>query len=85
MVKFDEKDMRMVTELQAELTTVLLRANEQKVEAALAAFACCRCARILLDAYPADTRAALMEAIEPFLRGELAMDADMKPTSLIIQ
>jgi hypothetical protein len=83
-VDFKEADARIVNELQAQLTQVLLRAAEQKVEAALAVFACIRCARVLLERYPPDTRAALLTAIDPFLRGELALVEDEKQNRIIL-
>lgn len=74
-VKWDAVDQRTVTEIQVELTHVLVQVNERKVEAALAVFALLRCARVLLDKYPAETREQLMQAIEPFLRGGTLGDA----------
>ena len=74
MVEFKEEDAVAMRELQVELSYVLQRANARHMEAALAAFACLRCARILLDKYPANTRAALLEAIYPFLAGVPASD-----------
>lgn len=68
---FKPEDFKRMAELQAELTTVLRRANDNKLEAAIAAFACIRCARILMDLYPASTRDELVEqVIVPFLKGE---------------
>ena len=70
MVTFKEADGEKMRALQAELVTVLLRANEQKMEAAVAVFALMRCARPLLDRYPDHTRLALLEVIEAFLHHE---------------
>lgn len=70
---FSEHDLQTVNALQAELTTVLLRAKAQRVEAAIAAFACIRCARILLDQYSPNARDGLLEQVViPFLRGDSA-------------
>jgi hypothetical protein len=73
---FTEKDQRAVHELQRALTETLLKANDQKMEAGLAVIALVRCARILLDRYPANTRAALCEALVPFLEGR-AVDVSL--------
>lgn len=67
-LEFSAESFRIMTELQVELSRVLLRANEQKVEAGLAAFACIRCARVLLDQYPEPARDALLEIVVAFLR-----------------
>lgn len=66
---FDDTAHRKMRELQKELTTVLLRANEQRMEAGLAAFALARCMRPLLDNY-GETAAhrLLLDTIVAFLR-----------------
>lgn len=67
----DERASRQMIELQRELAVVLTRANERKVEAAIAAFALLRLARELLDKYPEAARVALVdEAVVPYLRHE---------------
>lgn len=61
-----EDSARMLT-LQKDLAVVLRRANDQKLEAAVAAFALIRLARELLDKYPPKTRLALAEVCSMFL------------------
>ena len=67
MISFTDEDQRQVNEIQAALTQTLLRANELKVESALAVFALVRCARILLDQYPEHTRKPLAAVCAQFL------------------
>jgi hypothetical protein len=68
---FKPEDFRRMAELQGALTEVLARANDQKLEAAIAAFALIRCARTLLDHYQPETRAWLVNmVVVPFLGGE---------------
>lgn len=69
-ISFTDDDQKTVNQLQADLTQVLLRANEAHVEAALAIFALCRCARILLDRYPSRTRDMLCQVVVGFLQGD---------------
>lgn len=71
---FDPKQEREMIELQIEIQRVLVRANERKMEAAVAAFACIRAARILLDKYPPKTNAFLLDTIEAFLRHDIPTD-----------
>jgi hypothetical protein len=66
-VHFSDDDARRMRELQLELTLVLRKANDQHLEAVLAAFACVRCARALLDLYNGPTRAELVKVIVAFL------------------
>lgn len=68
-ITFSDDDARTVNEIQASLTTTLLRANELHVEASLAVFALVRCARILLDRYPENTRSMLAGLCARFLEG----------------
>lgn len=69
-LSFKQGDFRKMLEIQRGLAEVLNRANRDKTEAALAAFACIRLARELLDKYPAETKAMLLEGIViPFLVG----------------
>lgn len=68
---FKPEDFKRMTELQEQLSIVLRRANDNHLEAAIAAFACVRCARTLLELYPVETRVALVEqVVVPFLQGE---------------
>lgn len=77
-IEFNMENMRKVRELAKALEAgPLKQANDQKVEAALAIFALCQCARRLLDLYPSVTRAALVEAIIPFLEGDTAATTDI--------
>lgn len=69
---FTDESSQQMHELHAELTTVLRRANDARVEAGIAAFACVRCARILLDLYPDTIRGELLEVVVAFLRREPA-------------
>jgi hypothetical protein len=66
---FSEDDHRKMRALEQDLKVVLKQANDQRLEAAIAAFALIRCARTLLHLYPVNTRAALLSAIFPFLAG----------------
>jgi len=77
---FSEDDSRRMQALQADLTTVLARANDQHLEAAVAAFALLRCARVLIDKYPAETRQALLEVVVAFLRRD---DVQERPSLLV--
>jgi len=70
MLDFSDRQAEQMRALQAELTTVLLRARTERVEAAVAAFALVRCARVLLDQYPAGTRVPLLDVVDAFLRHE---------------
>lgn len=67
MIAFTDADARQMQALQVELSLVLRRANDQHVEAAIAIFACVRCARALLDQYPDTARLALLEILTGFL------------------
>lgn len=60
---FKPDDMRRMLQVQEELARVLRAANERKLEAALAAFACARLARNLLEFYPENTRKMLAELL----------------------
>jgi hypothetical protein len=64
---FSDDDARRMRALQLELMEVLRRANDQHLEAAIAAFACVRCARALLDKYPETGRRALTDLVVAFL------------------
>lgn len=70
MISFTTNDLGKVVALQADLTVVLQRANASKVEAALAIFALCRCARKLLYLYPPATRKMLVTTLVAFLEGK---------------
>lgn len=67
---FTNDNKRRMFELERELAIVLRRANDQKLEAGVAAFALARLARLLLDKYPDATRTALVDVIAAFLRRE---------------
>jgi hypothetical protein len=70
-LSFKLEDVHKMTALENELAVVLRRANAEHLEAAIAAFACMRCARVLLTLYPEKTREMLVEqVIVPFLRQE---------------
>jgi hypothetical protein len=64
---FSEADAAKMRALQVELSLVLRRANDQHLEAAVAAFACIRCARALLDQYPDAARVSLITLVVAFL------------------
>jgi hypothetical protein len=64
---FTDADFKRMQALQADLAIVLRRANTQRLEAAIAAFALVRLARQLLDQYPPTAREALLGVIEAFL------------------
>jgi len=76
---FSDEDGRKMRALQAQLTAILMRANDQHLEAAVAVFALIRCARILLDKYPPTARAALLDVVTAFLA-----HADVEEKSLIL-
>lgn len=69
-MEFTPEVFQTMTELQIELSRVLLRANSTRMEAGIAAFACIRCARELLDKYPDPARLALLDVVVAFLRHE---------------
>ena len=66
-MEFNQDAYEKMAALEVELAYVLRRANDQKLEAAVAAFACVRCARPLLDQYPPSTRAWLADLLVAFL------------------
>jgi hypothetical protein len=72
-LRFDDKAAAEMRALQAQLQEVLLRANAQHVEAAIAAFALARSMRTLLDLYPDATRRVLLDTVILFLEH---LDAD---------
>jgi hypothetical protein len=74
MLNFSDTDQAKMMSLQQELAVVLRRANDQKLEAAVAAFACLRLARLLIDKYPETTRMALAELCAAFLRHDKMQD-----------
>lgn len=67
-MEFTPETFRQMSELQLELSRVLVRANSNRMEAGIAAFACIRCARALLDKYPDKARLELIEVIVAFLK-----------------
>ena len=67
-LKFSEQDGEKMRALQAELMVVLLRANQDRVAAHLAAFALIRCVRPLVDAHGDQTRLMLCDLFDAFLR-----------------
>lgn len=69
-LKFDDKAAADMKALQAKLVEVLLRANAERVEAGVAAFALARCIRPLLDQYPEATRRVLVDTVIAFLEHE---------------
>jgi hypothetical protein len=72
-MQFSLDDGQKMRELEAALEVVLKRANDQHLEAAVAAFALLRCARRLLMNYPDPTRIVLVDqVVVPFLQGEPA-------------
>jgi hypothetical protein len=80
-LNFNADDFQKMAALQEQLEIVLQRANDQKLEAAIAAFACVRCARKIMSHYPAQTREMLIDTvIIPFLRGE-PYEPEEKPPS----
>jgi hypothetical protein len=79
VIEFKDEDFAKMQAVQRDLTTVLLRANADRVEAAVAVFALVRCARPLLDRYNDSTRLALLEVIEAFLHHEPA-----EPSHLLV-
>jgi hypothetical protein len=67
MLTFDDESSRKMLAVQRELAGVLRRVNDQKLEAALAAFALVRLARELLDKYPEKVRSPLVDVVVGFL------------------
>jgi hypothetical protein len=83
MLEFSNDQQRTMLKLQREIAAMLQRANRDKVEAAIAAFACIRLARELLDKYNPQAREALLEqAVIPFLRH--AEGPDVAPSIIIV-
>lgn len=68
MLKFDEADSTKMLALQRQIAIVLKRADKDKMEAAVAAFALVRLARELLEKYPAGTQFQLIDLCCAFLR-----------------
>ncbi len=81
---FSDQNLKDMVALQAQLAIVLRRANAERLEAGLAAFACVRLARQLLDFYPEDARAALLSAIVPFLQGKSDEEVGLQSKLLIM-
>jgi hypothetical protein len=67
-MEFKDGDFEKMAALQKELTAVLLKANQQRVPAHLATFALIRCLRPLLDLHNDQSRLALIDLFEAFLR-----------------
>lgn len=67
-MEFSADDFEKMMAIERSVAIVLARAREQHVEAAVVAFACVRCARILLDQYPPTVNAVLCDLIDAFLR-----------------
>lgn len=65
---FDQADYDKMRTVELEIANVLLRAKNDRVEAAVVAFACIRCARVLLDQYGTAARTALVDVCIAFLR-----------------
>lgn len=67
----DEHALRQMLALEVALGDVLVKANAQRVEAAVAVFALMRHARRLLYLYPVNAQRMLLnDIILPFLHGE---------------
>lgn len=64
---FSEAQGQQMRELQRELTAVLLKANDQRVDAAIAVFALVRCMRPLMDLHNPAARGTLLDLIIAFL------------------
>lgn len=65
---FDPADFEKMKRIENEIANVLLRAKTEHVEAAIVAFACIRCARLLLDQYRESVRTELAHVATAFLR-----------------
>lgn len=68
MIKFEQVDLERMLFVQAEIAKTILP-YRQNTEASLVIFALVRCAKILLDLYPPETREQLAEVVIYFLRG----------------
>lgn len=67
-LEFNEKSFAQMMAVEAAIMPALLRAKDQRVEAAVVAFALVRAARVLLDQYPENARKLLVDGtIVPFL------------------
>ena len=75
-LKLSEADGVKMRELQREIVQVLLKANAQKVEAAVAVFALVRCMRPLMDQYNPAARETLLDLVVAFL-GHAKIDNKM--------
>jgi hypothetical protein len=69
-VEFTQTTVSRMKALQAQLSIVLNRANQERCPADVAAFALARCLRELLDMVPGNGRVMLTDLIVAFLRRE---------------
>lgn len=67
--KISAENITDMIALEEQLKVVILRAQHEHLEPAVAVLALCRIARTMLDMYPPNTRAALVSAVRPFLEG----------------
>ena len=70
-VTFDREDAKRVRDVGEELMSVLTAGRNAQLDAALAAYACIECARVMLAAYQPLSRTKLLAILVPYLeRGE---------------
>jgi hypothetical protein len=83
-MKLKPEDAAKMLALQKELAVVLKRANDQKLEAAIAAFALVRLARELFDKYPPPVRRALTAVCGLFLERKAVVVEDDPASKLLV-
>ena len=83
-MKLKPEDAKKMVALQQELAIVLRRANDQKLEAAVAAFALIRLARELLDKYPANVRRTLATVRALFIERKDVVVEDDPASKLLV-
>lgn len=83
-MKIKPEDAKKMLALQQELAVVLRRANDQKLEAAIAVFALVRLARELLDKYPPAVRRTLAVVCSLFLERKAVVVEDDPASKLLV-
>jgi hypothetical protein len=81
---FGDKDAKNCREVRAEIIKVCNKAKDDRVEAAVVAFAMAQVMRALLSKYSGATRQVLLEdTIIPFLQNAQATDEDNRIVRLM--
>lgn len=82
-ISFRQADRDQMQKVEQELARVL-NAHADKTEAALAIFACLRCARKLLSLYPDTTQEQLRRVLVDFINGRESPRDDAAANLLIM-